>query len=317
LLGGELLYGPLEVAIRCVTDKGGICAAGIDPGSCRDELAFMCPKSYTDVSEMHDSCGFSSVPYHTHIAPAEKCFYDNKTEGHSPIVGIADDGYGIYGMYEKAGKELPSDLDACNGHFGVIEDKEPYPLALVGITDFKIGKAVYHYHTSRKFPFTMGCYGPATYDECTRLTLRDASNAIVVDNNALCGTYAPVQNADGDIYYYDDFCPCGYGDAANKAKMGKATLPSKSPSEISLMPSAVCWPYKGGWTAPIKDASMSHAMPTSRNGYASCKTKPLPNPLISAGSARPRFSMLGLKLSPPALASVVAALLAAIAVHGA
>lgn len=309
LLGGELLYGPLEVGIHCVTDKGGACAAGIDPNSCRDELSFLCPKSYTDTTDMNDACGFASSPYHAHVAPSQKCFYDNFTVGHSPLLGIANDGYGIYGMYEK-NSAIPTDLDACNGHVGVIQDEEAYPLALVGITDFKRGQGVYHYHTSGKFPFTMGCYGPATYDECTQLTLRDESGRLIADNRATCGTYVPVQDSGGDIYYYDDFCNCGYGDKVNGVKAGKRTLPKMMQSDLFKRPSALCWPFFGGWTSDTQTLT-----PTSREGYKTCNQAPS-KPFVSAASAGRRLLLLGVAVSPPVLATVVASLMAASAVQG-
>ncbi len=38
---------------------------------------------------------------------------------HSPIVGVALDGRGMYGKFESA-DTLPGNLDACNGHVGTI-----------------------------------------------------------------------------------------------------------------------------------------------------------------------------------------------------
>ena len=41
------------------------------------------------------------------------------TSGHSALVGIAMDGFGIYGAWESSGK-TPTDLDSCHGHTGTV-----------------------------------------------------------------------------------------------------------------------------------------------------------------------------------------------------
>ena len=60
---------------------------------------------------------FTTPWYHAHVAP--RCEYNQANpDGHSPIVGIALDGYGFYGVWETA-TTMP-DLDACNGHTGPV-----------------------------------------------------------------------------------------------------------------------------------------------------------------------------------------------------
>merc|ERR1719219_2443678 len=63
-----------------------------------------------------DDCGGHANPYHFHTDP--KCDYSHAMGGHSPLIAISLDGYGIYGLYEKT-ETLPS-LDACNGHVGPV-----------------------------------------------------------------------------------------------------------------------------------------------------------------------------------------------------
>ena len=47
---------------------------------------------------MLDTCGGHAMPYHYHNDLA--CDYDHTLPSHSPIIGWALDGYGIYGLYE-------------------------------------------------------------------------------------------------------------------------------------------------------------------------------------------------------------------------
>jgi hypothetical protein len=65
---------------------------------------------------------------------------------HSDLVAYALDGYGIYGLHGENGAELTdADLDACHGHTHVI------------MWD---GKTVvmYHYHMTREYPYSVGCF---------------------------------------------------------------------------------------------------------------------------------------------------------------
>ena len=58
-------------------------------------------------------------------------YNDTEGAGHSPLIGYAADGFGLYGKYDATG-QVPEDLDRCNGHF-----------------EADLG---YHYHTSTRFP---------------------------------------------------------------------------------------------------------------------------------------------------------------------
>lgn len=50
---------------------------------------------------MLDTCGGHAMPYHYHKDLS--CDYDSSNSGHSPLVGIALDGHGIYGLHETTG----------------------------------------------------------------------------------------------------------------------------------------------------------------------------------------------------------------------
>ncbi len=84
--------------------------------------------------------------YHYHDGSA--CLPDsNGAAGkHSDLLGYALDGFGIYGLYEGAGKVMTSnDLDECHGHVGSV------------IWDGQI-TMIYHYHLTRAYPYTLGCF---------------------------------------------------------------------------------------------------------------------------------------------------------------
>ena len=76
--------------------------------------------------------------------------YDSSSptsNGHSTAVGVALDGYVIYGKDETTGQK-PCNLDACHGHVGPVPTDATYGIAGTG--------SVYHYHTSDydTYPFT-------------------------------------------------------------------------------------------------------------------------------------------------------------------
>jgi hypothetical protein len=61
-------------------------------------------------------------------------------------MGYAFDGFGIYGYYGTDGKEVTNaSLDECHGHSHAIEwDGQQVEM--------------YHYHATREFPYTVGCF---------------------------------------------------------------------------------------------------------------------------------------------------------------
>lgn len=98
--------------------------------------------------EVQDSCGGHpqlSGQYHYHSLSA--CVGDvGSKKAHSPLIGWALDGFGIYGQRGEGGEQLTTaELDACHGHTHAIVWN---------------GKRVrmYHYHATLDFPYVVGCY---------------------------------------------------------------------------------------------------------------------------------------------------------------
>jgi len=91
--------------------------------------------------EVFDSCCGHPDPggrYHYHKFPVcVKSPFKDTAGKHSPLVGYAFDGYGIYGPRGEHGKP-PTDLDECNGH-----------------SDSERG---YHYHATAEYPYVVGAY---------------------------------------------------------------------------------------------------------------------------------------------------------------
>jgi hypothetical protein len=95
--------------------------------------------------EAQDSCHGHPAGslYHYHDVPA--CMADPGT-GHSALLGYARDGFGVFGNRGENGVAMTNaDLDACHGHtHAVLWDG-----AMV---------AMYHYHATKEYPYTLGCY---------------------------------------------------------------------------------------------------------------------------------------------------------------
>lgn len=126
------IYGPMEAGFSWVrlqqsfgcgeleSAPGGALlaaqgiAAGIDTRTAGDMIKYLCE---TDASLL-DGCGGHGNPYHYHEDMS--CLYrSNETTGHSSRIGTALDGNGIYGKYIGFGGQLPTDLDACGGRYGI------------------------------------------------------------------------------------------------------------------------------------------------------------------------------------------------------
>ena len=98
-----------------------------------------------------------SAQYHYH-GYSWKCFPNqgSQTE-HSPLLGYALDGFGIYGPRGDRGKLLTNaELDECHGHIGLIKWDGQW-------------KQMYHYHLNNEFPYGPGCFRgrPATITSFT------------------------------------------------------------------------------------------------------------------------------------------------------
>nr|XP_039254446.1 uncharacterized protein LOC120331432 [Styela clava] len=74
--------------------------------------------------------------YHYHLNPT--CLFELKCNEPSTIIGVAFDGFPIYGPNDADGTLLTTaDLDECNG---------------------KVTNGEYRYHITNDFPYIMGCY---------------------------------------------------------------------------------------------------------------------------------------------------------------
>lgn len=109
-----------------------------DDGAHRDAVAW----------EVQDACQGHpehSGKYHHHSVTS--CLSQKDVPGqHSPLVGYIADGFGLYGNQGENGKALSNaDLDECHGHVG--------PVTVNGVS-----LSQYHYHQTKEFPYTVGCY---------------------------------------------------------------------------------------------------------------------------------------------------------------
>lgn len=86
--------------------------------------------------------------YHYHV------LYDNDQVGtdresnpdrQAKLLGYALDGFGLYSQYESGEELLTADLDECHGHESAVEWRGER-------------KKIYHYHVTRDFPYTIGCF---------------------------------------------------------------------------------------------------------------------------------------------------------------
>jgi len=97
--------------------------------------------------------------YHYHKAPT--CDHVETPGEHGPLIGYANDGYGIYGFQDIDGTTPV--VDECNGHFGPVSNG-------------KLDEVVYHYHLHKTTtlpsmtfdkqepsfqPYIIGCQGPS------------------------------------------------------------------------------------------------------------------------------------------------------------
>lgn len=116
----------------------GVRLFNADDGAHRDAVAW----------EIQDACQGhpqGNGQYHHHSVTS--CLSTKDVAGqHSPLVGYIADGFGIYGNQGENGKPLTNaDLDACHGHSHTIN-----------VNGVNLNQ--YHYHQTKEFPYTVGCY---------------------------------------------------------------------------------------------------------------------------------------------------------------
>jgi len=97
--------------------------------------------------EIQDKCnGHPEHDGHYHYHNLSQCIEETRGHGHSELVGYAFDGFGIFGVFGENGKELTNaDLDECHGHTH-------------RITWDGRSVVMYHYHATREYPYTIGCF---------------------------------------------------------------------------------------------------------------------------------------------------------------
>lgn len=96
--------------------------------------------------EIQDKCdGHPEQAGRYHYHNLSRCIEDSAENKHSELIGYALDGFGIYGKRGENGQELSNrDLDECHGHtHEILWDNQ------------KI--ALYHYHATAEYPYTIGC----------------------------------------------------------------------------------------------------------------------------------------------------------------
>jgi YHYH protein len=99
--------------------------------------------------EIQDTCkGHPEVSGQYHYHDWSDCIQDKagRSGKHSDLIGYALDGFGIYGLHGEDGQELSNtDLDACHGHTHALTWDD-------GLLE------LYHYHMTREYPYTLGCF---------------------------------------------------------------------------------------------------------------------------------------------------------------
>jgi len=197
-----------NAAPLCSGGSQAVCQPGIDVYACRANISHYCgantshwPASLA-LDVFGDSCGGHGSPYR--FDGDMPCNYDSSQLGHSPLVGFALDGYGIYGRWESHplfGQPTPPKLDACGGHVG--------PVLVPSEFGGSVTVHVYHYHlgggapasvAGGALPYTVGCWGPApNYSACVQVS-------------PSCGSgFTTVLASNGSLLSYDTYCPCGGG----------------------------------------------------------------------------------------------------------
>jgi len=99
--------------------------------------------------EVQDACdGHPQGQEIYHYHNLTRCNEQTDTPGqHSPLVGYVADGFGLFGNQGEGGASLTNaDLDICHGHtHSIVIDGGPPAVS-------------YHYHATKEFPYTVGCF---------------------------------------------------------------------------------------------------------------------------------------------------------------
>ncbi|KAI8619156.1 YHYH protein-domain-containing protein [Chytriomyces sp. MP71] len=208
-VNGENIFGPMDNGFTSgQVCTGSSCDSGTDVYSCFTQMAIQCGSSFNYAMGL-DMCNGHATPYHLHKDAV--CLYDRNATGHSPLIGFALDGRGIYG-YKESSYSYPTDLDYCGGHYG------PVPATTVNGVTFPAASYVYHYHMQPQAPFSLGCYGPVA----DLATCKSLYTTCGTGTSSMSGTDSSGNTCS---YTFDTDCPC-YGRSlvySNNQMCGVAT----------------------------------------------------------------------------------------------
>lgn len=256
--------------LGCSPSSNGYIDGGIDTQTSVEMVALQCgvtlPRvSGNDYIGLMWSCGAHSPPnqakctsppgslsgYSACVNPAYhfhqnfSCLYSLSATGHSTKVGVTTASAvtvrPIYGKYEST-NTLPTDLDACSGHFGTTPDSPT--------------TAIYHHHVQDKPPFAVGCYGPNANGGL--VTLAECRSYYSTCGDSDVATIATTKGS----FQYDKWCPC-FDSTTGSNVLTTNGAPSAIPSPaITVAPSNSRAPSFSN--APVASS------PSSSSSAASC-----------------------------------------------
>lgn len=110
-------------------------------------------------NEIFDECeGHPQQAGQYHYHHNSPCFDVGEATEHSPLIGYALDGFGIYGPRDNNGTTITNaELDECHGH--------------TGTTPNNPNEEVYHYHANEEFPYFLGCFKGEPIEAATQRPL--------------------------------------------------------------------------------------------------------------------------------------------------
>lgn len=166
--------GCLSMGVIGIALTGGVLFNALDaPG--RDAVA----------TELFDRCeGHPERNGRYHYHYHSPCFDQGEAHTHSPLIGYALDGFGIYGWRDQGGVYISNgNLDECHGHKGLV------PAGNGGVA------TEYHYHMNHEFPYTLGCFRGVASPELQRPRPRPEVNAAGADFSVITlGTGGPLHD---------------------------------------------------------------------------------------------------------------------------
>jgi hypothetical protein len=174
---------------------------------------------------------------------------------------------------------LPTDLDACNGHYG------PVPARTIGSDTYAAATNVYHYHATAEAPYTNGCFGPVASIAAGKALYPSCDNG---DSTTYCTSHGSAS--------IDLLCPV-YGDSAHpwspytftsdcyntSITPSQSSSPSPSPSAST---SRAASPTSTGAATPTVSLSVGASPSSSQPVTPSQSASPSPSS-SATGAASP------------------------------